>query len=113
MQRFLNALTNKRTLLVIGLIVLAVLLFAGAVGLDIPLIWPIAVFGIVLAVVLIVWIVRRIAARRANRKLGDMLEQQAQVEPASAPAVGKPAEIEALRTRLVDAVKTIKTSKIG
>ena len=113
MQRFLNALTNKRTLLVIGLIVLAVLLFAGAVGLDVPLIWPIAVFGIVLAVVLIVWIVRRIAARRANRKLGDMLEQQAQVEPASAPAVGKPAEIEALRTRLVDAVKTIKTSKIG
>ncbi|MGN6805337.1 MAG: type VI secretion system membrane subunit TssM [Trinickia sp.] len=114
MQRLLNALTHKRTMTVFGLLVVAVILFGGALWFDIPLVWPGAAFAALVLIVLVVWLWRRLAARRANSKLGEMLEQQAQADKAAAvqqPA--KQAELDVLRTRLVDAVRTIKTSKIG
>ncbi|MDE1138662.1 type VI secretion system membrane subunit TssM [Paraburkholderia tropica] len=114
MQRILNVLTHRRTLSIIGFIALAAVLFIAADTLQIGLIWVGVVLGALLAIWLLVWIVRRIRVHRANRKLGDMLEQQAQVEsPAAVAARGTQAELDALRTRLVDAVKTIKSSKIG
>ncbi|POR45108.1 type VI secretion system protein ImpL [Paraburkholderia eburnea] len=113
MQRFLNVLTHKRTLSIIGLIALAAVLYIAADTLQIGLVWVAVVLGVLIALWLIVWIVKRIRVRRANRKLGDMLEQQAQVEAPAAAARGTQAELDALRTRLTDAVKTIKTSKIG
>ncbi|NIE65747.1 type VI secretion system membrane subunit TssM [Burkholderia sp. Ax-1719] len=114
MQRFLNVLTHKRTLSIIGFIALAAVLYIAADTLQIGLIWVAVVLGVLLALWLIMWIVRRIRVRRANSKLGDMLEQQAQAEaPAAVAARGTQAELDALRTRLTDAVKTIKTSKIG
>ncbi len=114
MQRFLNVLTHKRTLSIIGFIALAAVLYIAADTLQIGLIWVAVVLGVLLALWLVVWIVRRIRVRRANRKLGDMLEQQAQAEaPAAVAARGSQTELDALRTRLTDAVKTIKTSKIG
>ncbi|GLU30645.1 type VI secretion system membrane subunit TssM [Trinickia caryophylli] len=114
MQRFLNALTHKITMTVFGLVVIAAILFGGALWLEIDLEWPALVFGALLALVFIVWLWRRIAARRANRKLGEMIEQQAEAAKTAAPQQpGKGAELDVLRTRLVDAVRTIKTSKIG
>lgn len=118
MQRFLNVLTHRRTLSLIGFIALAAALFIAADTLQIALVWVALVLGVLLALWLLVWIVRRIRVRRANGKLGEMLEQQAQVETPNANAAavaarGTQAELDALRTRLVDTVKTIKTSKIG
>lgn len=113
MQRFLNALTHKRTMTVIGLIVIAAFLFGSALWFEISLDWPAAAFGAILALVFVVWLWRRIAARRANRKLGDMLEQQASADKAAQQQPAKRAELDGLRTRLVEAVRTIKTSKIG
>ncbi|MEM5424535.1 type VI secretion system membrane subunit TssM [Paraburkholderia ferrariae] len=114
MQRFFNVLTNTRTLSVVGVIALAAALFIAADALQISPVWPAAVLGALFAIWLVFWLWRRARVRRANRKLGDMLEQQAQTdngEPAPAPA--RQAELDVLRTRLVDAVKTIKSSKIG
>ncbi|WP_028208853.1 type VI secretion system membrane subunit TssM [Paraburkholderia nodosa] len=114
MQRFFNVLTNTRTLSVVGVIALAAALFIAADALQISPVWPAAVLGALFALWLVFWLWRRARVRRANRKLGDMLEQQAQTDnaaPAAAPA--RQAELDVLRTRLVDAVKTIKTSKIG
>ncbi|TKC88315.1 type VI secretion system membrane subunit TssM [Trinickia terrae] len=127
MQRFLSWLTHKRTLTVIGLIALAAVLFIGAAVLQIDAagsgaagsgpVWPAAIFGAVVLLMLLVWLWRKLRARRANNKLGEMLEAQAeaaQAAPVSAAASGqKQPELDALRTRLVEAVKTIKTSKIG
>lgn len=115
MQRFLNGLTHSRTLSIIGVIALAAVLFIAADTLQIDPIWPAIVLGAVLVLWFLIWLVRRLAARRANRKLGEMLEQQAekQTEATSAATPARHAELDALRTRLVDAVKTIKTSKIG
>jgi len=111
MQRILNVLTHPRTLSIVGLLALAAALFIGADALQIDPIWPAVVLGAVIVLWLLVWLVRKLRARRGNRKLGEMLEQQAETGKVSAPV--KPAELDTLRTRLADAVKTIKTSKIG
>ncbi|WP_133645297.1 type VI secretion system membrane subunit TssM [Paraburkholderia flava] len=114
MRRFLNVLTHPRTLSIIGLLALAAVLFIAADALDIPPMWPAAILAAIIVLWLLVWVVKRLRTRRANRKLGDMLEQQAEAAKVAPVAEqGKQVELDALRTRLVDAVKTIKTSKIG
>ncbi|MDG0025141.1 type VI secretion system membrane subunit TssM [Trinickia sp. Y13] len=113
MQRFLNALISKRTMTVVGVVVIAAILFALAAWLDLPPLWPaLAVTGL-LVLLFVAWLWRRIAARRASSKLGDMLEQQAETGKAPQAAGAKPADLDVLRTRLTEAVRTIKTSKIG
>ncbi|QCP52335.1 type VI secretion system membrane subunit TssM [Trinickia violacea] len=116
MQRFLSWLTHKRTLTVVGLIALAAVLFIGADALQIDLVWPAAIFGAVVLLMLLVWLWRKLRTRRANNKLGEMLEAQAEQgagATTTAAVSQKQPELDALRTRLVEAVKTIKTSKIG
>ena len=71
MRRILNVLTHPRTLSIIGLLALAAVLFVGADTLQIDLMWPAIALGVVIALWLLVWAVRRLRARRANRKLGD------------------------------------------
>ncbi|WP_206951252.1 type VI secretion system membrane subunit TssM [Trinickia acidisoli] len=113
MQRFLNALTSKRTMTVVGVVVIAAVLFGAALYFDLPLLWPALAMAALLALIFVVWLWRRLAARRASRKLGDMLEQQAETGKAPQPSGAKPGDLDVLRTRLTEAVRTIKTSKIG
>src|SRR6185312_14673413 len=110
MQRLLNALTGNRTMTIVGVVVIAATLFGGALWFDLPLLWPSLALAALLALLLIVWLWRRVAARRASRNLGDMLEQQAETGKAPQPSGAKEADLEALRTRLIEAVRTIKTS---
>lgn len=114
MRRFFSWLVEPRTLSIIGAIALAAFLLLGAEMLELGLIWAGAVFAAFLLVWLAVWWVRHLRARKASRQLGDMLEAQAEAAaaaPTEDPA--RKAEIEELRARMVEAVKTIKTSKIG
>lgn len=113
MQRFLNALISKRTTTVVGVVVIAAILFGLASWLDLPPLWPALAVAGLLVLLFVAWLWRRIAARRASRKLGDMLEQQAETGKAPQAAGAKPADLDVLRTRLTEAVRTIKTSKIG
>ncbi|HTH73758.1 MAG TPA: type VI secretion system membrane subunit TssM [Trinickia sp.] len=113
MQRFLNALTSKRTMTVVGVVVIAAILFGLALWFDLPLLWPALAVAALLALIFVVWLWRRIAARRASAKLGDMLEQEAETGKAPQVSAAKPADLDVLRTRLTEAVRTIKTSKIG
>lgn len=115
MQRFLNVLTHPRTLTIVGFAALAAVLFIAADALQVGLVWAAVALGVALALWLATKLWRRWRVRRANRQLGDMLEQQAETGKMSA-AVAEPAkraELDVLRTRLADTVKTIKTSKIG
>ncbi len=113
MQRFLNALISKRTMTVVGVVVIAAILFALAAWRDLPPLWPALAVAGLLVLLFVAWLWRRIAARRASSKLGDMLEQQAETGKAPQAAGAKPADLDVLRTRLTEAVRTIKTSKIG
>ncbi|EBA45540.1 conserved hypothetical protein [Burkholderia pseudomallei 305] len=108
-------LTHPRTLTIVGFAALAAVLFIAADALQIGLVWAAVALGVALALWLATKLWRRWRVRRANRQLGDMLEQQAETGKMSA-AVAEPAkraELDVLRTRLADTVKTIKTSKIG
>ncbi len=121
MRSILKILTNKITLSAVGLAALALVLAFLADLLDIDLLWVAVVIGALVALWLVFKLMQRLRSRHGNDQLGDMLEQQAQADgiatPASVAATSsqsaEQADLEVLRTRLVDAVKTIKTSKIG
>ncbi|CAB3639709.1 type VI secretion system membrane subunit TssM [Trinickia soli] len=113
MQRFLNALFSKRTMTVVGVIVFAALVFSLSIWLELPLLWPALALAALLALLFAGWLWRRIAARRAGSKLGEVLEQQAETGKAPQAAGAQPADLDMLRKRLTEAVRTIKTSKIG
>ncbi|MPT41850.1 MAG: type VI secretion system membrane subunit TssM, partial [Achromobacter sp.] len=103
-----RAFANPRTFMLIGLIALIVFLFLFADTMEIGMAWAGAALGVLLLLWLCVYLWRRRRTRRANQKLGDMLEQQVQTG-----AAANRSEIDALRARLTQAVRTIKTSKIG
>ncbi|MGU7783869.1 type VI secretion system membrane subunit TssM [Burkholderia sp. PU8-34] len=119
MQRILNVLTHPRTLSIVGIVALAAILFIVADTLQLPLLWPAIAFAAILVLWLGAALWRRWRVKRANRQLGAILEEQAETGKITAPAAAalapadKSADLDVLRTRLSDAVKTIKTSKIG
>ncbi|MCW7537695.1 type VI secretion system membrane subunit TssM [Aquabacterium sp. A7-Y] len=112
MRRFWDFLLRPRTLGVIGLLALAAFLLLGANELQLALVWVGAILVLVLLVWGIVWWVRRRRAQKAAAGLEQALTEQADRAVKATPAPQR-AETEALRERMLEAVKTIKTSKLG
>ncbi len=112
MNRFWTFLTDVRVLSVLGLAALAAFLFLGADTLQITLVYAGLALGLVLFVWLVVWGVRKIRARRAARRIEQAIEDPSEPARRGEPPKDK-AEVEALRSRMRDAVKTIKTSRLG
>ncbi|MBU69757.1 MAG: type VI secretion system membrane subunit TssM [Cupriavidus sp.] len=112
MQRILRFLTHTRTLSVLGVVALTIVLLFLAKSLELGLIWVGVAIGLLIVVWLITFAWRHVRARQASSRLGVMLEKQANDAVEEAPSE-KRGEVEVLRSRLVDAVKTIKGSKLG
>ena len=112
MQRIWQFLTDTRTLVVLGFVALAAFLFLGASSLQIATLWAAVILGIALLTWLTVWWVKRLRAKKEARQLDVMLEQQTSKPPSKADALQRD-EIAAIRTRLLDAISTLKTSKLG
>ena len=112
MQRIWNFLTDTRTLAVIGFAALAGFLFLGASTMQLAAIWVAILLGIVLLLWLAVWLFKRWRAKRAAASLGDMLEQQAE-KNSGKTVMFKRDEVETIRKRMLEAITTIKTSKLG
>nr|WP_315207287.1 type VI secretion system membrane subunit TssM [uncultured Albidiferax sp.] len=112
MQRIWQFLTHTNTLAVIGFGALAGFLFLGASAMQLAAIWAVGL--LVLAVV--VWLAYRLwkswQAKQASAQLGDMLERQADKTAGKASNFQRD-EVEAIRKRMLDAISTIKTSKLG
>lgn len=113
MQRIWQFLLDTRTLAVIGLLALAALLFLGADTLKVGAIWAVAILVTLLGVWFIVWAVRRWKANQAAQKLESAMDAEAERAIKSAPNKESRAEMVAVRERMHEAVKTIKTSKLG
>jgi len=113
MQRFLQLLLDARTLAVIGVLTLAALLFMGADALKVGAIWAVVVMSALLVAWAIVWAVRRYKARRAGQQLQNAIDAEAQRAIEAAPSKQMRAEMAELRSRINDAVNTIKTSRLG
>ena len=112
MNRIWTFLLDARVLGVIGLAALAAFLFLGADVLKLGLVWAALALGLLLLVGLAVWGVRKWRAQRASKALAQGIDDQAAKASKEAPDA-KRAEITILRNRLSDAVKTIRTSKLG
>jgi type VI secretion system protein ImpL len=113
MQRLWQLLLDSRTLAVIGVLALAAFLFVGADALTLGLIWAGAALVGMLLLWLIVWGVRRHRAQRAGRSLEAAMEADADRAVKAAPSKENRAEMVAVRERMQEAIKTIKTSKLG
>jgi len=111
MQRIRDILTSRTAFLIYGWTAFAAFLLLAAALLELPYTLAFAVLGGALLLGIMVWSWRRYRARRAARQLGGMLEQQA-VAPSKADVAPRH-ETEALRKRMLDAIQTIKTSKLG
>ena len=113
MNRFLQLLLDPRVLGVLGLAALAAFLFLGADALQWGLTLAAIVFGLVLLTVALVWAVRRWRARRAAQRMEQELESTLGEADRAGRGGKEGAETAVIRERLVEALKTIKTSKLG
>lgn len=105
-------LTDYRVLAVAGIVSAAALMYFGSEGLKTLGVWVVALIVLVAVVWLGVWIFRRVQGRRAAKKLDDMVEEETDRAVATAAPAAR-ADTEALRERMLEAVKAIKSSRIG
>ncbi|MFZ6674180.1 type VI secretion system membrane subunit TssM [Undibacterium sp. Xuan67W] len=111
MHRIWQFLTDKRTLVVIGFVALAGFLFLAADLLQISMFWAVIVFFISLLAYFGYQLLLRRREKRSSQQFGQMLEQQAD-KPAKNVDANK-TEVDWIRKRMLDAITTIKTSKLG
>lgn len=112
MSQIRSFLTDSRFLSFIGVAAVAAFFFLGAKTLKVAMIWAGIASLLILAIWAVVWFVRQQRARKAGEAIGSMLEQQADGSPKRGSAATL-AEIQTLKQRMQEAVKTIKTSKLG
>ncbi len=112
MSRIRTYLFDRRVMGVLGLAALATFLFLGASALELAMVYAAIAIGVALFVWLIIWVVRTVRARRAAQGLEAALDEEAARAQKKAPSQSK-AEVGVLREQLQQAVKTIKTSKLG
>ncbi len=112
MNALRTLLTDVRVLSLIGVAALAAFLFLGANTLQIAAVYAGIALGVALLGWALVWLVRKLLARRAARRLEQALDDDTHKASTKAPAHDKD-QIAALRGRMQDAVKTIKTSRLG
>lgn len=101
-------LTDSRTLSFIGVLALAAFLMLGAETLELALTWAAIASCALLVIWIAVWAWRRHRAALAASALERMLD------PRTGDNEGRTrGEIETLRQRMKEAIRTIKTSKLG
>src|SRR5690242_15206975 len=110
MARLWQFLTDRRVLAVIGIGVLAAFLLLGAESLDVALIWAALLGLLLLAAGGLVWLDRAWLRKRAASRLGDAILTGTEVDGKAQSARNDAA---VLRKGMVEAINTIKTSKLG
>ncbi len=112
MKRFWNFIFDARVLGLIGVALLVAFLFLGADAMKIGLTWAAVALVVCFVVWGIVWIVRKLLARRKAQSLENALDQDAALAAQKATA-HKKEEVAALRTRMKSAIETLRSSKLG
>ena len=113
MQRIWLFLLDPRVLAVIGLLALAGLLFLGADALRIGAVWAAGALLLLGLLAAGVWWHRRRQAWRAGQALEQAISADAEKAVRQARKGAQADEVAALRERMADAVKRIKTSRLG
>ena len=111
MSSLRNLLFDSRVLSALGVAAAVIFVMLGAHSLKVAMGWAVALCALILAAWGVVWAVRRHRARQAGEAIGTMLEQQGDAD--TTPHDAAQADLGALRERMQEAVRTIKTSKLG
>lgn len=112
MHRFTYLLRNRAFWAFVGVLLVLSVTVLSAKILKTSLIWAVAVGGAALIIWLAVWIVCRRKARQSSEQIADVLTQMG-TRSSKQPASENKDEIYFLRQRMQEAVKKIKTSKLG
>lgn len=112
MNRILRLLLDRRVIAVTGFIALAAFLLIAASVLDIARVRAVALIGLLLFIWLLVSAWRHQRAKRRGDAISGMIEADAERALQAASPEKRP-EVEALRDRMLEAVRTIKTSRLG
>ena len=118
LRRIWHFVSDSRHLTIAGFVALAVFLYVGADVLELALIWVVALMSLALLAWLVVWLLRRRRARRDAQALGQAIINQAEAAEAAAARTMHAAgaghgELDAVRTGLLGAIDTIRSSKLG
>ena len=112
MNRLRYLLTDSRTLAVIGIAIMAGVFLLGRNTLKTIAFWVGIALVALLVVLTVLWILRRMRARRSSEQLGEALLKPS-ASGSNAGGKNRNADVDALRERLREAVKAIKTSRLG
>ncbi|QJE02863.1 type VI secretion system membrane subunit TssM [Massilia forsythiae] len=112
MARLRQFFTDRRTLTAIGLAAFAALLYLGADTLEIAALWTLLAGLVLLAAWGAWWLVRASRRKRAAAQLSDAVVAAAQ-EGDGRSADGTNGDTAVLRKNMLEAIGTIKTSKLG
>ncbi|MDC8755997.1 type VI secretion system membrane subunit TssM [Janthinobacterium fluminis] len=114
MRRIWQFLTDTRNLSVLACLALAAFLFLGAEALEIGALWALAALALAGAAWALLWWWHRRRARREAEQLELAMRREAEAEAAAA-GPGEPArdELNLLRDGMLQAIDTIKSSKLG
>lgn len=113
MQGLWLFLLDARTLAVLGVAALAALLWLGADAMHAGVVWAFGILLVLAMAWLAVWLWRRRRARQAGLALEHAMAADADKAVRRAARAGQDDEVAALRSRMSEAVKRIKTSKLG
>ena len=112
MRRFSYWLRDRRFWSFIGVVLLVAFTFLSSRVLKLGLIWTGVVAIVALLIWLAVWLWRRRQARKSSDNIANLIDKEAEQAVRQA-GDDRREEIEQLRERMHEAVKTIKTSKLG
>ena len=112
MRRFSYWLRDRRFWSFIGVVLLVAFTFLSSRVLKTGLIWTAVVAIVALLIWLGVWLWRRRQARLSSDNIANLIDKQAE-QAVHQAGDDRREEIEQLRERMHEAVKTIKTSKLG
>jgi type VI secretion system protein ImpL len=113
MQRVWRFFLDPRVLAIVGIAALAALLFIGADALRIGMLWATLLLALLLSAAVAVWAWRRHQAAKAGRALEQAMDADAARAVQAAARSGKQDEVAAVRERMAEAVKLIKSSRLG
>jgi len=111
MNRILQFLIDRRTLAVLGFAAFAAFLLLGAQFIELAVKWILVALVLLLVIWLAIKFYQKWQAKKAASDLGDALESQAKADDkVKSSRLG---EINVIRSRMLEAVDAIKTSKLG
>lgn len=112
MNRFISFIFSRRVLTILGFIALAICLVLLAAVTGISYFWVLAIFVLAVIIYAALWWWKKKQQERKAAEISKVMESEAD-RAVEAASPDKRSEVEALRARMLEAIKTIKTSKLG